>query len=181
MARSQRTAPGSIAELYDQHAELVWRSLHRLGVATADVPDLLQEVFLVLHRRREELDGERPIEPFLWGIALGLVRNYRRRAFRRHEISGDAREVANGSNPEEELMRSRQRHRAAEAIDELEPEKRAVFVMFEIEQLSGQAIATLLGVPLGTVHSRLHAARAALHAALSSEVDEPVLTIGRTS
>jgi RNA polymerase sigma-70 factor, ECF subfamily len=157
---------GVIAALYDAHADGVWKSLHRLGVRAADVPDLLQEVFFVLHRRRDELDPSRPIEPLLWGIALGLARNYRRRAFRRLEVAGDTDAGPAASDPEADLIAARQRRSAERALDELEPEKRAVFVMFELEGLSGQAIASALGVPVGTVHSRLHAARAALTAAV---------------
>ncbi len=166
----------SISADYDAHAELVWRSLHRLGVRTADVPDLLQEVFLVLHRRRAEV-GERPLEPFLWGVAVGLVRNYRRKAFRRHEVTGQTSSAISGSNPEEELTLARQRRAAEQALEALDSDKREVFVMFELEGMSGQDIAAALEVPLGTVHSRLHAARRALRAALREHGEE----IGRSA
>lgn len=168
MDRPPPIPPRDVAALYEVHAELVWKALHRLGVRTADVPDLLQEVFVVLHRRRGELDN-RPVEPLLWGIAAGLARNYRRRAFRRLEVlgdEGDRSELSEGSNPEEALAQRRRRAAGERALEALDPEKRAVFVMFELESMSGHEIASLLGVPLGTVHSRLFAARRALSAAL---------------
>jgi len=65
-----------VGALYDRHAEVVFRNLHRLGVRAADVPDLLQETFLVVHRRWVDYDPNRPIEGWLWGIAAGLARNF---------------------------------------------------------------------------------------------------------
>ena len=165
--RSERS-PSGVAALYDAHAELVWKHLHRLGVRTADVPDLLQEVFLVVHRKESEVRSDVPIEPFLWGIAAGLAANYRRRAFRRLEVLGTETEASvDDDDPERALDRSRARARIEAALDALSPESRAVFVMFELEALSGAEIARLLGVPIGTVHSRLHTARRELQRALT--------------
>lgn len=164
--------PSELAALYDAHAELVWKHLHRLGVRSADVPDLLQEVFLVLHRRWDEVD-DRPIEPLLWGISAGLAANYRRRAFRRLEVLGEPSEPRDGDDPERALTRGRTRARIEAALDALEPDKRAVFVMFELEALAGGEIARLLGVPIGTVHSRLFAARKELQRALATLREEP--------
>lgn len=161
-----------LARLYDAHAELVWKHLHRLGVRSADVPDLLQEVFLVLHRRWCEVRRDQPIEPLLWGIAAGLAANYRRRAFRRLEVLGMPAEEPPGptseSDPERALDRRRTRARIEAALAALAPEQRAVFVMFELEALSGQEIARLVGIPVGTVHSRLFQARKELQRALAS-------------
>jgi RNA polymerase sigma-70 factor (ECF subfamily) len=172
------TVPTGVAVLYDSHAELVWRNLHRLGVSTPDLPDLLHEVFLTAHRRWHEFDPAHPVEAWLWGISLGLARNYRRRAFRRVEVlsGGDAPTAgAEGPSPEDALVQARTRRAIEQAIDALDPEKRAVFTMFEIEGLSGPAIAAALGIPVGTVHSRLHHARRELGDALRARVDEAPL------
>lgn len=158
--------PLALTALYDAHAERVWKILHRLGVPSRDVPDLVQEVFLVVHRRRDEL-GDRPVPPFLWGVAVGLVANHRRKAFRRLEVAAEI-ETIGGTDPERALVDARRRRALEAALSALEPEKRAAFVMFELEGLSGQAIADELGVPIGTVHSRLHHARAALRASLTA-------------
>src|SRR5262245_37065495 len=88
MERDLAVAGGlDVVAAYDEHADFVWRSFHRLGVRAADLPDLVQEVFFVVHRRREEHDATRSIRGWLWGIAVGIVRNYGRRAFRRLESS----------------------------------------------------------------------------------------------
>jgi RNA polymerase sigma-70 factor (ECF subfamily) len=161
-----------VAAAYDEHADLVWKSLHRLGVRTADVPDLVHEVFLVLHRRRGEWEVGRPLGPWLWGICVGLARNYRRRAFRRAELGAPEHEGRSERDAEGEVDARRRMERGRRALEELDPERRAVFVMFEVEGMSGREIAEVLGVAIGTVHSRLHAARRELAAALAGAEEE---------
>jgi RNA polymerase sigma-70 factor (ECF subfamily) len=156
-----------VAEVYEAEADFVWRCLHRLGVHERDLPDLMQEVFVIVHRQRARYDHARPLRAWLFGIAAGLARNYRRRAFRRFEsLSGASPEARDTADPEQALDAQRRRQRGERVLAELDPEQRAVFVMFEVEAMSGKAIAELLDVPLGTVHSRLHAARKALLAVL---------------
>ena len=158
-----------VAELYDAHAEFVWRSLHRLGVRHADLADLLQDVFVTLHRRRSELRASSP-RGLLWTIAVGCARNYRRRAHHGSEsLRASPPDVGAASDPERALLQARERERGRRLLESLDPEKRAVFVMFEVEGLSGREIASRIGVPLGTVHSRLHAARRELKAALEED------------
>lgn len=162
-----------LADLYDEHADFVWRSLHRLGIRAADLPDLVQEVFVVVHRRFSELDRTRPVRGWLFGISAGLARNYHRRSFRKAErLSGEVDRTRDERDPERALDEKSARERGLRLLSALDPEKRAVFVMFEIEGLSGREIAAQLGVPLGTVHSRLHAARRELTAALSAEHEQ---------
>ena len=158
-----------VGAAYDVHAEFVWRALHRMGVGSEDLADLLQEVFVVVHRRRADYDPERPIRGWLWGIALGLARNHRRRAHRSLERLESPAATTIIDDPERALRRQRRRERGQRMLAELDPEKRAVFVMFEVEGLPGREIARLLDVPIGTVHSRLHSARRALAAALEED------------
>ena len=86
---------------------------------------------------------------------------------RRLEVQDDV-ERAHDRDPEQALIDARRRRALETALGALDPEKRAVFVMFELEGMSGQQIADELGVPIGTVHSRLHHARAALRASLTA-------------
>jgi RNA polymerase sigma-70 factor (ECF subfamily) len=109
------------------------------------------------------------VRAWIFGICAGLARNYRRRAFRRLEtLSGGPLDTPAGDDPEQVLDAHRKRRRAERALETLGPEQRAVFVLFEVEGMSGKAIAELLDVPLGTVHSRLHAARRALLEAIDA-------------
>lgn len=167
-----RAAALDAGAAYDEHAEFAYQSLHRLGVRTADLSDLLQDVFLVVHRRRTEHDGQRPVRGWIWGICVGIARNHRRRAWRRNEsLPGEVPEIRADADPERELDDRRRRARGQRALEELDPEKRAVFVMFEVEGMSGREIAELLDVPIGTVHSRLHGARKELAMALAGSED----------
>jgi RNA polymerase sigma-70 factor (ECF subfamily) len=160
----------SVGTLYDREADFVFRSLHRLGVREADLPDLVQEVFVVVHRRRDEYEEGRPARPWLYGIALGLARNYRRKAGRRGEALTASPPERAGPDEPYSVLEARHRRRRGEAIlGALEPEQRAVFVMFEVEGMTGAAIAEELGVPVGTVHSRLYAARRTLLARLAKD------------
>jgi RNA polymerase sigma-70 factor (ECF subfamily) len=147
-----------VDDVYKLHADFVWASLHRLGVRSADVPDMSQEVFLVVHRRLPSWDPEVRLTTWLFGICLKVAASYRRRAWFRREQPGEVESNVTGT-PEDDTLRADARRRLAQVLDALSPERRATFVMFELEEKSCAEIAELFGVPVGTVHSRLHAAR----------------------
>ena len=161
-------ADAAVEGVYAEHAEFVWRSLQHLGVRSADLEDLLQEVFLVVHRKLPEFDGRSRITTWLFGICLRVVTNQRRRAWFRFERPADTLpERAEERTPEDHLGEE-QRSRAFErALGRLSLEQRAVFVLFELEGKSCQDIAELVGAPLGTVYSRLHHARRDLRKSLA--------------
>lgn len=158
-----------VTEVHAAHADFVWATLHRMGVREADVPDVLQDVFVVVHRRRAGWDGSEHLRAWLFAICGRLVRNYRRKAFRRHErLMGEVPEprAAGAPDPERAAVAADARRTAERLLATLSPDRRAVFVMFEVEGLSCREIADQLGIPLGTVHSRLHKARAGFAKAL---------------
>jgi RNA polymerase sigma-70 factor (ECF subfamily) len=165
-------APLNAAEVHAAHAEFVWRSLARLGIKDADLPDMLQEVFLVVHRRAHAFDGSSKLTSWLFGICLRVAASYRRRAHRRYEAQlepGQLPPAAEASSPELALQQREARSKLDALLDTMSLDKRAVFVMFEVDNLSCAEIAAELGVPIGTVHSRLHAARAAFSKALQRQ------------
>ncbi len=156
---------------YDQHVTTVWRALFRLGVARTDVPDAVQEVFLVAFRKLPEFEGRSKLSTWLVGICYRVASDRRRLAHVRREVgdSGAVRAASDlGPRPDEAV----ERHEGARMLDEilglLRPEQREVFVMFELEEMSGKEIADLVGAPLKTVFSRLRLAREAFAAALSA-------------
>jgi RNA polymerase sigma-70 factor, ECF subfamily len=154
--------PLDVRVIYDAHADFVWLSLQRLGVQPADLDDIAQEVFIVVHRRLETFDRTGRITTWLFGICLRLAANYRRHRRSSREVpagdSSDDRPAALVA-PDDLLARREERHLAEWALGRLNVEKRATFVMFEVESLSCEEIAKIMNVPLGTVFSRLHAAR----------------------
>jgi RNA polymerase sigma-70 factor, ECF subfamily len=149
--------------LYDAHFDFVWRSLRRLGVREPDVLDLAQKVFLTAHFKLAEFEGRSLVSTWLFGICQRVASDYRRSALIRREVSTDSSEldsVATWPDDLPEKSDARGRARAAEAILNKLPEpQRVVFALFELEEMSGQDIATLLGVSVGTVRSRLRLAR----------------------
>src|SRR5687767_7730931 len=72
-------------ELYHQHFEFVWRTLRHLGVRVADLPDVAQEVFIIVHRRLPDFEGRAKATSWLFRICMNAARNQRRRAHVRRE------------------------------------------------------------------------------------------------
>ena len=156
----------TIREIHDRYVDFVWANLHRMGVRSADVPDMLQEVFVVVHRRLHTFDGSSKMSTWLFGICTRVAASHRRRAHvRREEPVETIREDAHHDTPEAAAIARDQATLLQALLDTLDVEKRAVLVMFEIEELTCAEIAEQLGIPVGTVYSRLHHARDALKAA----------------
>jgi RNA polymerase sigma-70 factor (ECF subfamily) len=158
-----KAARTTVTDVHDEHADFVWRSLQRLGVRDADLEDALQDVFVVVHKRLATFDGSSKMTTWLFGICLRVSAAHRRRAHVRRETPTDelderADDTASTS-PEDAALRREARERVERALDALTPEKRSAFVMFEIEGVAATEIAEMLGVPVGTVYSRLSAAR----------------------
>lgn len=170
-ATASRTASATldVRSVHHEHAEFVWLTLQRLGVRDADIEDVLQEVFVVVHKRLHTFDASARMSTWLFGICLRVAASYRRRAHRRREtvsdLSGDA--ACAGPSPEEAAATLQARGRLRAILDGMDLDKRAIFVMYELDELSCDAIAEVLSIPVGTVHSRLHAARKAFARSLA--------------
>ncbi len=149
------------AAVHAVHGGFLWATLQRLGGRSRDLDDLYQEVFVVVHRRIGDYDPALPIRPWLFGICVRVVAAWRRRAHvRREELTDQVPEAGHAApSPEEGADRARNQQILASILDELDLERRAVFVMYEIDEVPCEQIAEMVGVPVGTVHSRLHAAR----------------------
>jgi RNA polymerase sigma-70 factor (ECF subfamily) len=145
----------------------VWFTLQRLGVREADLEDVSHDVFLIAHRKLAEFDGRVRVNAWLFGICLRIAANYRRRAHIRLEHAAGSMDHEEGlvlaaplsERPDHALARRQAEQRAEAILERMNLVKRAVFVMFELEGMSCQQIADEVGVPVGTVYSRLHAAR----------------------
>ncbi len=162
--------PLDLVAVHDLHASFVWCSLQRLGVRDPDLDDVFQEVFIVVHKRLHTFDGSSLLTTWLFGVCLRVAAAHRRRAWFRRETPTDElpdAEDASSRRPDELLAARQARALVARALDRLDLDKRAVFVMFEIDEVPSAEIAAMLGVPEGTVWSRLHAARKQFQAALA--------------
>lgn len=157
-------------ELFRSHARYVADFLARLGIPPRDIDDLVQEVFLVVHRKGGFVQEEAKPTTYLAAIAACVASTARRTQARRrlaNEPGAIDSMASNQPSPHDSADTQQSLERVAKALDALDMEKRAVFVLFEINGEPCDEIARALEVPLGTVHSRLHAARAAFKKAHS--------------
>lgn len=169
-ARSPEAAPqlGDWSAFYEQHFETIWRSLRRFGVAEAALDDAAQEVFLIAFRRIESFEGRSSLKTWLYGIALHVARrfHYARANSRATEELTEELPAPNESGPQESAARAEAVRALYEILAELAPEKREVFVLSELEQMTAPEIAQATESSLNTVYSRLRAARREFDAAL---------------
>lgn len=154
-------------EVFETHARFVWGALARLGVATSDVADASQEVFLVIHRQLPGFEGRSSLKTWLYEICLRVAAAYRNKAFRRREQAVEAPVASYEARQEDELEWRRARAYLMSVLDQLDEEKRLVFVLYEIEGLSMPEITELLHCPLTTAYSRLEAARKVVRTAFA--------------
>lgn len=157
------------------HFDVVWRALRRLGVPEAGADDAAQQVFMVAARRLAEIDPPRERQ-YLLGIALRVASDARRALSRRREVPmGDSHELARhmahseGVPAAEQLIdEKRARARLASMLERMPTEMREAFVLFELEETPAPAVAEVLGIPVGTVASRVRRARQFIRECLSN-------------
>ncbi len=160
----------NLTAIFREHAPFVWRALRRLGVHERDVEDVCQEVFVVVHRKLGDFEGRSSMRTWIYGICARTASDYRRSGRVRREIVTDAPPEAAGDAAQHDAVALRQARATLDKIlDELDDDKRAVFVLYEIEELTMAEVAEALGCPLQTAYSRLHAARKAVEASVERE------------
>lgn len=161
-------AAASFREIFTRHAPYVLGLVRRLGVRDAEVEDVAQEVFIVVHRQLPHFEGRSSLKTWLCGITLRTVANHRRKVMRRREASMEAsRELHADADQDTQLERRDDAATLQQALDRLSPKLREVFVLYEIEELPMADVARSLGCPRFTAYTRLHAARAALRQRLA--------------
>lgn len=154
----------SVAEVHTRYGKLVWKTIHRLGVKGVHLDDVYQEVFLVIHRRLDAFEGHAALTTWLFEVCFRVVAGYRRRAhFRREHLVADMATISAlappSCSPEREFEKREAAARVAALLGQLKPDHREVFALFELEGLSCSEIGEQIGIPVGTVYSRLHRAR----------------------
>lgn len=146
-------------QLFETYARFVWRVLGRLGVAPSDVADASQEVFLVVHRKLKSFEARSSIKTWIYGICLKVASSHRRKCRPNEGQFEEAVLSACAPGLDEELERRRARAILLTALEQLDEDKRDVFVLYEFEELSMPEVAEAIGCPVTTAYSRLHAAR----------------------
>lgn len=149
-----------LQEVFRTHLDYVWRLARTFGLAPEDADDVAQEVFVIVARRLSSFRVGAPIRAWLFGITRNVVMHVQRKQGRRMR----ALSIVARTEPAEETPEHSARVRQAAALmqtflDQLELDKRLVFVLVEIEGMTTPEIAEMLQLPQGTVSSRLRAAR----------------------
>jgi RNA polymerase sigma-70 factor (ECF subfamily) len=155
----------ALGTLYDRHRRLVYRTALAITSDTDSAADLLQDVFLRLHRFAKNIDPSRPLEPWLYRMTTNLAYDWVKRRKRWPRPLDDLAEwlVGTGKNPPYETVeRNDEWRQVQKAIADLPLTQRIVVALYYLNDLSLQEIADVLDVPVGTVKSRLYYGRLAL-------------------
>ena len=154
-----KPSPLDFRTLFELESPYVLRTLRRLGVTDRDVEDMAHEVFVAVHHELPKYDRARPIRPWLFAFCFRIASHHRRKHRRETvaDMTGDLVDPAEA--PDALLDRDRKRRLVLTALDEIELDRRAVFVLHEIDGFTCESIAQSLEIPLGTVYSRLRLAR----------------------
>ncbi|WAS91422.1 RNA polymerase sigma factor [Nannocystis punicea] len=150
----------TVAAIYRAHARELWRVLGRLGVPPAAVEDALHDLFIVVQRKLPGFEHRAALRTWLYAIAVRIARRYRERL--RRDAHDPEQDVVSPARPPDRALLDAEAVRVLdELLSRLPEAKREVFVLHEVEELSAPQIATILGINLNTVYSRLREARKA--------------------
>jgi RNA polymerase sigma-70 factor (ECF subfamily) len=151
----------ALAAIFREQIGFVWRSLRSFGLPEDDLEDAAQEVFMVVHKRLGSWDGHK-LREWLFSIAQRVASNHRKRIHVRrvHAEKVERSGAPPLSDASASSLEARETLRQLEgALAELDEDKRTVFVLYEVEQLTMSEVASVVNVPLKTAYARLYAAR----------------------
>ncbi|HEX3849810.1 MAG TPA: sigma-70 family RNA polymerase sigma factor [Polyangiaceae bacterium] len=150
-------------DVYLSHFDFVRGTVRRLGVREQDAPDLTQKVFIIVYMKLAAFEYRSSLRTWLFRVCLNACRDYQRSAAVRREVATEPTEIDHLANLQEGTREDSESQRrltiAAGIMNKLPEAQRSVFVLFELEEMSGAEIAELLGVSTGTVRSRIRLAR----------------------
>jgi len=167
LSAEQRARLGA---MFDAHHDLVWRVLRRFAFNEAQADDGAQQVFLVALGRLDALQRDKE-RAFLCATALMVARKWRSTP-RREQLTEELPETESSSRPDEEAELRRQRAVLDRILAKMDDDLRSVFVLQEIEGLSKRETADALGIPQGTVATRLRRARVAFDELLREDLGD---------
>jgi RNA polymerase sigma-70 factor (ECF subfamily) len=151
--------------VYAAEFDFAWRSLRRLGVPPALLEDAAQDVFVVVNRQLAGFEGRSSMRTWIFSIAIRVAKEHRRRHFR--TLEAVPVDPPSAPTPPHDLL---ERSEAVVLLDRLlgtlDEDKRAIFILAELEQMSVPQIAAAVGANANTVYTRLRAARQRFNLAL---------------
>jgi RNA polymerase sigma-70 factor (ECF subfamily) len=159
-ASDSSRASASFREVYDRYFGFVWRSAANRGVPTAALDDVVQEVFIVIHRKLPEFESRSSLRTWIAAIVRRVVADYKKK--RGNQPVGDEtleREPSIAPSSPEALEGKAALELLDALLAKMTKEQREVFILHEIEQMSGAEIADLTSTNENTVWTRLRTAR----------------------
>jgi RNA polymerase sigma-70 factor, ECF subfamily len=157
--------PSSFDKLYREYFAFTWRALRALGVPANTLDDAAQELWVVVHRRLASFEGRSTAKTWLFGIAVNIARNQRRRAHRHPPMDDRGTDVPSRAPDPESLHECREAWQLVEGyLETLDHERREVFVSALLEGLSAPEVAELTGLGVLTVYNRVRAMRRSFRA-----------------
>jgi RNA polymerase sigma-70 factor, ECF subfamily len=154
-------------KLFDAEVDYVWHTLRRLGVRQADLEDVTHDLFVAVYKKLPTFDRSKPIRPWLFGFAYRFASDYRQLARHRREVlmlAPETRDPAPSAFDRADFGETLDV--ARRALDMLDLDRRAVFVLHELDECPMPEVAQALGIPLNTAYSRLRLAREDLASAI---------------
>jgi RNA polymerase sigma-70 factor, ECF subfamily len=168
-APSELVAPMGLVDfesIYDANVDFVHTNVRRLGISDAFADDVVQKVFLVVHKRLSEFEHRSSVRTWIFAILLRVVREEHRSIRRRMahwnqqgNTDPDELPFADGCTSFDALSHAQACDLVQRLLDTLEPDKREVFVLAELEEMTAKQISEITGLEPSAVYSRLRAAR----------------------
>jgi RNA polymerase sigma-70 factor (ECF subfamily) len=158
------------AAIYQEHFDLVWRTLRRYGVLDAAIDDAAQDVFMVVHARLASFEGRSALRTWVFGIARRVARGHRLASRVRAGQGGGAVETLPdvvSKSPLANLEAVEAAHVLESLLASLTPKKREAFILVELEQMTVVKASKVLGVSSNTLYSRVRAVRLEFERALA--------------
>ena len=171
VARCRAGEPAAFRQLFREHRASVARLVHRMTGGSSELEDLVQEVFVQVHKSLGSFRREARLSTWIYRIAINVVLMHRRAQRSRPSllpVAGDTG-LVDEDQPDEQLARRRRVSALYRLLERMSEKKRTVYVLHEIEGLSPAEIAQVVGAPVLTVRTRLFYARRTLLAELANE------------
>jgi RNA polymerase sigma-70 factor, ECF subfamily len=149
----------SFEALYVEHFPFVWSSLRALGVPPAMLEDAAQDVFIVVHRRLPEFEGQDHLRTWLFAIARRVASDHRRRRRSFEELSAAGAVLDKRPSPHDVTVHNETVQLLERALEDMDEHHRVVFVLMDVEELRAPDVAEILSINVNTVYSRLGRAR----------------------
>ncbi|MFD1775814.1 sigma-70 family RNA polymerase sigma factor [Paenibacillus rhizophilus] len=160
------------SQLYERTITEVYRTVRFLIGGSSDTDDVVQEIYIQMYRSLGQYDAARPFRPWLMGVAMRQIRAYRRKRWNYIRLIKKAQQSGSAADHDfsGEVADKVSYRPLIESVERLPYKLKQVVILHYLNEYSQEEIADALGIPLGTVKSRIHAALKKLRSKRSSEI-----------